>query len=72
LLTDGGPGLLRTTVWSLHAYKLALSNYFGNVEFGLGAAMATFLIIIGVIISLLSLRFFNFNALVAEPKIEVN
>ncbi len=72
LLTDGGPGLLRTTVWSLHAYKLALSNYFGNVEFGLGAAMATFLIIIGVIISLLYLRFFNFNALVAEPKIEVN
>jgi hypothetical protein len=25
-----------------------------------------------VIISLLYLRFFNFNALVAEPKIEVN
>ncbi|MDQ3398638.1 MAG: sugar ABC transporter permease [Deinococcota bacterium] len=72
LLTDGGPGLLRTTVWSLHAYKLALSNYFGNVEFGLGAAMATFLIIIGVLVSLLYLRFFNFNALVAEPKIEVN
>jgi inositol-phosphate transport system permease protein len=72
LLTDGGPGLFRTTVWSLHAYKLALSNYFGNVEFALGAAMATFLIIVGVLISLLYLRFFNFGALVTEPKIEVN
>ncbi|HZJ09810.1 MAG TPA: sugar ABC transporter permease [Trueperaceae bacterium] len=72
LLTDGGPGLFRTTVWSLHAYKLALSNYFGNVEFGLGAAMATFLVVIGVGVSLLYLRLFRFDALVGEPKIEVN
>lgn len=72
LLTGGGPGFYTTTVWSLHAYKLALSNYFGNVQFGLGAAMAAVLVVIGVAVSLLYLRIFNFRALVAEPKIEVN
>jgi len=72
LLTDGGPGFYTTTVWALHAYKLALSNYFGNVQFGLGAAMAAFLVVIGVIVSLIYLRIFNFRELVAEPKVEVN
>lgn len=72
LLTDGGPGFYTTTVWALHAYKLALSNYFGNVQFGLGAAMAAVLVVIGIVVSLLYLRIFNFRALVAEPKIEVN
>jgi inositol-phosphate transport system permease protein len=72
LLTDGGPGFYTTTVWALHAYKLALSNYFGNVQFGLGAAMAAFLVVIGVVVSLVYLRIFNFRALVAEPKVEVN
>jgi inositol-phosphate transport system permease protein len=72
LLTDGGPGFYTTTVWSLHAYKLALSQYFGNVEFGLGAAMAAVLVVIGIVVSVVYLRIFNFRALVAEPKIEVN
>ncbi len=72
LLTDGGPGFYTTTVWALHAYKLALSNYFGNVQFGLGAAMAAVLVVIGIAVSLLYLRIFNFRALVAEPKVEVN
>jgi inositol-phosphate transport system permease protein len=72
LLTDGGPGFYTTTVWALHAYKLALSNYFGNVQFGLGAAMAAFLVVIGVCVSLVYLRIFNFRSLVAEPKVEVN
>jgi inositol-phosphate transport system permease protein len=72
LLTDGGPGFYTTTVWALHAYKLALSNYFGNVQFGLGAAMAAVLVVIGILVSLLYLRIFNFRALVAEPKVEVN
>jgi inositol-phosphate transport system permease protein len=72
LLTDGGPGFYTTTVWSLHAYKLALSNYFGNVQFGMGAAMAAVLVIIGIAVSAVYLRIFNFRALVAEPKIEVN
>jgi inositol-phosphate transport system permease protein len=72
LLTNGGPGFFTTTVWSLHAYQLALSNYFGNVQFGLGAAMAAFLVVIGIVVSLFYLRVFNFGALVAEPKVEVN
>jgi inositol-phosphate transport system permease protein len=72
LLTDGGPGFYTTTVWSLHAYKLALSNYSGNVQFGLGAAMAAFLVLIGIVVSIFYLRIFNYRALVAEPKVEVN
>lgn len=72
LLTDGGPGFFTTTVWALHAYKIALQNYFGNVQFGLGAAMAALLVVIGIVVSLAYLRLFNFRALVAEPKIEVN
>ncbi len=72
LLTDGGPGFYTTTVWSLHAYKLALSNYYGNVQFGLGAAMAAVLVLIGVAMSLVYLRVFNFRQLVGEPKIEVS
>ena len=72
LLTDGGPGFYTTTVWALHAYKLALSNYVGNVQFGLGAAMAAFLVVIGVTVSFVYLRIFNFRTLVTEPKVEVN
>ena len=72
LLTGGGPGFYTTTVWALHAYNLALSNYFGNVQFGLGAAMAAVLVVIGIVVSLLYLRVFNFRALVSEPKVEVN
>ena len=72
LLTDGGPGFYTTEVWSLRAYHLALSNYFGNVEFGLGAAMAAVLVLIGILVSLFYLKIFNFQNLVIEPKVEVN
>ena len=72
LLTNGGPGFYTTTVWSLHAYQQALSNYFGNVQFGLGAAMAAVLVVIGVVVTSFYLRIFNFKALVGEPKVEVN
>jgi inositol-phosphate transport system permease protein len=51
---------------------LALSNYFGNVQFGLGAAMAAVLVVIGIVVSLFYLRIFNFRAQVGEPKVEVN
>ena len=43
LLTDGGPGLYRTEVWSLTAYHRALSNYFGNAQWGYGSAFAVVL-----------------------------
>ena len=71
LLTNGGPGFYKTEVWSLYAYHRALSNYFGNVQFGFGAALAAILVVIGVIASIIYLRVFRFSEMVAEPKIEV-
>ncbi len=71
LLTNGGPGFYTTEVWSLYAYHRALSNYFGNVQFGFGAALAAILVVIGVIASIIYLRVFKFSEMVAEPKIEV-
>lgn len=71
LLTDGGPGFYTTEVWALHAYHQALSNYWGNQQLGYGAAMATVLVIVGVVMALVYLRFFRFRELVEEPKIEV-
>lgn len=71
LLTNGGPGLYRTEVWALTAYKRALSTYFGNNQWGYGAAWGFILVIIGIILSIIYLRVFNFNELVQEPKIDV-
>ncbi|HEX6288430.1 MAG TPA: sugar ABC transporter permease [Herpetosiphonaceae bacterium] len=70
LLTDGGPGYYTTETWALQAYHRALSNYFGNVNFGLGAALAAVLVLIGVILAIVYLRVFRFGELVQEPKIE--
>ncbi len=69
LATDGGPG--RTTeVWALAAYHTALNNYGGNLQYGLGAAYALALVFIGITLSVLYLRFFNFKELLAKPRIE--
>ena len=72
LLTNGGPGFYTTEVWSLWAYKEAFQSYVGNVEFGLGAAMAAFLVVTGIVASIVYLRVFRFNELLARPKVEVN
>jgi len=69
LATDGGPGGA-TEVWSLMAFHTALDNYAGNLQYGLGAAMALALVIVGILASLAYLRIFNFNELVAKPRIE--
>ncbi len=69
LATNGGPGGA-TEVWSLMAFHTALDNYAGNLQYGLGAAMALVLVFVGVLASLLYLRIFNFNELVAKPRIE--
>ncbi|TBA08791.1 carbohydrate ABC transporter permease [Rhizobium ruizarguesonis] len=69
LATNGGPGNA-TEVWALSAYHTALRNYAGNLEYGLGAAMALVLVVIGVTLSLLYLRVFNYGTLVAKPLIE--
>lgn len=71
LLTNGGPGLYRTEVWSLAAYHRALSNYFGNAQWGYGSAFAVVLVLIGVVLAVIYMRVFRFRELVAEPKIEV-
>ncbi len=69
LATNGGPGT-STQTWSLAAYQTALWSYSGNYQYGLGAALALVLVIIGIILSLLYLRLFNFKSLVARPRIE--
>jgi inositol-phosphate transport system permease protein len=71
LTTDGGPGLYGTEVWSLWAFHTALNSYFGNLQFGLGAAMEAVLVLIGVVVSAVLLRVFRFRDLVSEPKVEV-
>lgn len=72
LLTNGGPGFFTTEVWSLWAYKEAFQSYVGNVEFGLGAAMAAILVVIGIVASLIYFKLFRFHELVSAPKVEVN
>jgi len=70
LLTDGGPGLYETEVWSLTAYHRALTSYFGNTQWGYGSAWAVILVIIGVVMAIVYLRVFKFDELVQEPKID--
>jgi len=71
LLTEGGPGLFRTEVWSLTAYKRALFTYFGSHQWGYGAAWGFVMVVIGVILAITYLRIFRFNDLMQEPKIDV-
>ena len=70
LLTDGGPGFFTTEVWALNAYHTALSNHFGNLRYGFGATLAVVLVVVGIALSLVYLRLFDFKKLVAEPVIE--
>lgn len=72
LTTDGGPGLYGTEVWSLWAFHTALNSYYGNLQFGLGAAMATVLVLIGIVVSASLLRLFHFGSLVSEPRVEIS
>lgn len=69
LATEGGPGG-GTKTWALAAYMTALRNYGGNLEYGFGAAYALVLVFIGIILSALYLRLFNFKELVVKPRIE--
>lgn len=66
LLTQGGP-FFDTTVYSLHVYKRS----FFNGQYAYGAALALFMIVIGVVVALLGWRFFDMKALMEEPRIEV-
>lgn len=65
--TDGAFG---TRVWALWAYQAAFSNYYGNFQYGFGAALALVLVIIGAVAAIIYMKFFKFDELVQEPKIE--
>jgi inositol-phosphate transport system permease protein len=69
LATGGGPGSA-TEVWAMAAFRTALNNYGGNLQYGMGATFALVLVVIGTALSLIYLRFFNFQALLAKPRIE--
>ncbi|MBR9766617.1 MAG: sugar ABC transporter permease [Rhodobacteraceae bacterium] len=69
LTTDGGPGTT-TTVWALDAFKTALWAYSGEFKYGLGAAMALILVVVGLTLSIAYLILFKFDDLVSRPKIE--
>jgi inositol-phosphate transport system permease protein len=71
LTTNGGPGLYGTEVWSLWAFHTALNSYFGNLQIGLGAAMAAILVLMALVVSFALLRLFRFSDLVSEPRIEI-
>ena len=66
LLTKGGP-FFDTTVYALYIYRRA----FENGQYAYGAALALFLIIIGVALALLGWKFFDMNRLLQTPRIEV-
>ena len=70
LLTNGGPGLYGTEVWALTAYHRALQTYFGNNQWGYGAAWGFILVIIGIAVAVVYLRVFRFHELVQEPRID--
>ena len=67
LLTKGGP-FYDTTVYALYVYRRA----FESGQYAYGAALALFLIIIGVIVALLGWRFFDMERLLQRPRIEVH
>ena len=69
LSTNGGPGST-TEVWALQAYHVALENYSGNLQYGYGAALAMILVVVGLSLSAVYLRAFNFKQLVEKPRIE--
>ncbi|MGI3166191.1 carbohydrate ABC transporter permease [Pseudooceanicola sp. 200-1SW] len=69
LTTDGGPGTT-TTVWALDTFKTALWAYSGEFKYGLGAAMALILVVVGLTLSIAYLILFKFDDLVGRPKIE--
>jgi inositol-phosphate transport system permease protein len=72
LTTNGGPGLYGTEVWSLYAFHAALSSYYGNLEFGFGAALAAILVVMGLVVSGVLLRVFRFGDLVGDPRVEIS
>jgi inositol-phosphate transport system permease protein len=67
LLTEGGP-FFDTTVYALYVYRRA----FESGQYAYGAALALFLIVIGIVVALLGWRLFDMKQLLQRPRIEVH
>jgi inositol-phosphate transport system permease protein len=67
LLTKGGP-FFDTTVYALYVYRRA----FQSGQYAYGAALALFLIVIGIVVALLGWRLFDMRQLLQRPRIEVH
>ena len=67
LLTNGGP-FFDTTVFALYIYRRA----FENGQYAYGAALALFLIVIGIVLAMLGWKFFDMKKLLQEPRIEIH
>ena len=67
LLTEGGP-FFDTTVYALYIYRRA----FESGQYAYGAALAMFLIVIGIVVALLGWRLFDMRQLLQRPRIEVH
>jgi len=72
LTTDGGP-FYASEVWALYAYHLAFSSGQSSTSFrfGYGAAFSVFLVIIGIIASVVYWRVFKFKKMMKESLIEI-
>ncbi len=66
LLTRGGP-FNATTVYALYVYRRA----FEAGQYAYGAALALFLIVLGILVALTGWRFFDMQKLLQRPRIEV-
>lgn len=65
LITDGGP-LNKSEVWSLFSYHKAFSNY----EFGYGAAISVALVVAAIVIAILMLKIFGYDAMMNRGKVK--
>ena len=74
MLTTGGGPFYASEVWALYAYHLAFSSGQSSTSFrfGYGAAFSVFLVITGIIASVIYWRVFKFKEMMKEPQIEID
>ncbi len=65
LLTDGGPNL-KTTTLSLYAYQTA----FAGLNFGYGATIALFVVVLSIALVLVMFKLFDFDSMVKPARID--
>uniref|UniRef100_A0A7J3X764 Sugar ABC transporter permease n=1 Tax=Thermofilum pendens TaxID=2269 RepID=A0A7J3X764_THEPE len=70
LTLNGGPGYYTTEVAILRAYHLAFGQYMVAMDFGYAAAHVVFLLVIGLVLSIVYWRVFRLRRLMIEPKLE--